>query len=145
MKRYLPYNKNLKQFSRDLRNQSTQGEMLLWQKLKARNMMGYQFNRQKPMENFIVDFYCGAVKLIIEVDGGYHLNPAVVISDKEREDHLKIWGLNFLRFTEIEVTNKINEVMVCIENYIVQFEKMNPLCLQFKNRHPISRNNNYSN
>ena len=72
MKRYLPYKKYLKQYSRDLRNHSTPGEILLWQKLNARSMMGYQFNRQKPIENIIVDFYCGGLKLIIEVDGKYH-------------------------------------------------------------------------
>jgi very-short-patch-repair endonuclease len=74
MKSYLPYNKTLKQFSHDLRNHSTLGEILLWQKLRARSMMGYQFDRQKPLENFIVDFYCQALKLVIEIDGGYHNN-----------------------------------------------------------------------
>ncbi len=81
MKSYLPYNKNLKQFSRDLRNNSTLGEILLWQKLRARSMMGYQFYRQKPLENFIVDFYCQALKLVIEIDGGYHNNGEVHKND----------------------------------------------------------------
>ncbi len=59
--RYLPYNNALKNYSRELRNHSTLGEVLLWKKLRARGMMGYQFYRQKPIENFIVDFYCPAL------------------------------------------------------------------------------------
>ena len=58
-------------------------------------MMGYQFYRQKPIENFIVDFYCAGVKLVIEVDGMYHGEQEIVISDNEREEQLKKWGLNF--------------------------------------------------
>jgi very-short-patch-repair endonuclease len=129
MRRYLPYNKNLKQFSRDLRNHSTLGEVLLWQNLRARSMMGYQFYRQKPIENFIVDFYCAGIKLIIEVDGKYHESEEVIITDKEREDQLKKWGLNFLRFKEMDVRLKINEALLAVENYILDFESNHPECL----------------
>ncbi len=68
----LPYNKNLKTFSRKLRNNSTEGEILLWKKLSAGSMMNYTFNRQKPLKRYIVDFYCKPLNLVIEVDGGYH-------------------------------------------------------------------------
>jgi very-short-patch-repair endonuclease len=68
---YLPYNKNLKAFSRKLRNNSTLGEILLWKQLRAGSMDGYTFNRQKPLGNYIVDFYCKPLNLVIEVDGGY--------------------------------------------------------------------------
>ena len=134
MRRHLPYNKNLKQFSRDLRNHSTLGEVLLWQNLRARSMMGYQFYRQKPIENFIVDFYCAGVKLVIEIDGKYHEEQEIIIRDDEREEQLKKWGLNFLRFKEMDVRENIVEVLHRIEKYITEFEKKFPDCLQHKNR-----------
>ena len=67
---YLPYNKDLKAFSRHLRNNSTLGEVLLWMQLRAGQLKGYKFNRQKPLGNYIVDFYCKRLNLVIEVDGG---------------------------------------------------------------------------
>lgn len=69
----IPYNKNLKGFSRDLRIESTVGEVMLWQGLKKKQMLGYTFNRQKPLLNYIADFYCKPLKLIIEVDGDSHI------------------------------------------------------------------------
>ena len=67
-----PYNKNLKQPSRDLRNNMTDAEQLLWQRLRRKQILGLQFYRQKPILNFIVDFYCPAASLVIECDGGQH-------------------------------------------------------------------------
>ncbi|MEL6488897.1 MAG: DUF559 domain-containing protein [Cyanobacteria bacterium J06621_3] len=66
------YNPKLKQRSRQLRNEMTQGEVLLWQRLKKSQMMGYDFDRQKPIDQFIVDFYCKSLALAIEVDGSVH-------------------------------------------------------------------------
>ncbi|MDQ6609387.1 MAG: endonuclease domain-containing protein [Bacteroidota bacterium] len=134
MKGYLPYNKNLKQLSRDLRNHSTKGEILLWQKLRARSFMGYQFYRQKPIDNFIVDFYCQALRLVIEVDGDYHNNEEVYKNDITREEELKKWGLNFLRFKEIHVRSGIDDILHTIENYIRDYETKDPDCLQHKYR-----------
>ncbi len=65
-----PYNKNLKLPSRDLRNNMTDTEQLLWQRLLCKQILGLQFYRQKPILNFIVDFYCAAVNLVIECDSG---------------------------------------------------------------------------
>ncbi|MER3463990.1 MAG: hypothetical protein C4329_05815 [Chitinophagaceae bacterium] len=70
---HLRYNKSLKTFSRQLRNHSILGEVLLWKQLRAGSLMGYTFNRQKPLANYIVDFYCKPLQLVIEIDGGYHL------------------------------------------------------------------------
>ncbi|MEI9908429.1 MAG: endonuclease domain-containing protein [Bacteroidota bacterium] len=86
---YLPYNTNLKDFSRQLRNHSTPGEILLWKKLRAGSLMYYQFNRQKPLENYIVDFYCKPLNLVIEIDGSYHNQPEQRIKDEERQRYLK--------------------------------------------------------
>jgi len=67
--RYIPYNKDNKEFSKELRNNSTKGEVLLWNVLKAGKIKGHKFNRQRPLGNFIADFYCKPLKLVIEIDG----------------------------------------------------------------------------
>ncbi|WKZ20402.1 MAG: DUF559 domain-containing protein [Candidatus Jettenia sp. CY-1] len=66
------YNPKLKALSRELRKNSTLSEILLWNKLKARKMRGYQFMRQKPIDNYIADFYCSKLRLVIEIDGNSH-------------------------------------------------------------------------
>jgi len=116
---YLPYNKDLKTFSRKLRNNSTHGEILLWKKLRAGGMMGYTFNRQKPLGKYIVDFYCKPLNLVIEVDGGYHEEEEQKIKDSDRQQVLEEIGLNFLRFAEKEVRKNIDSVLRVIESYIL--------------------------
>lgn len=123
---YLPYNTNLKEFSRQLRNHSTPGEILLWKKLRAGTMMNYTFNRQKPLNRYIVDFYCKPLNLVIEVDGEYHNEPAQVIKDKERQQILESLSLNFLRFSEQQVRNDMELVLKTIETYILEYEEKYP-------------------
>ena len=73
MKRQIiPYHPKLKQLARKLRNDSTLGEVLLWKELCNKQMYGYDFHRQKPLLNYIVDFYCYELSLVVEVDGRYH-------------------------------------------------------------------------
>jgi len=76
------YNPKLKALSRKLRNNSTLSEVLLWNQLKSRKMRGYQFMRQKPIGNYIVDFYCSKLKLVIEIDGESH-------SERSKEDQIR--------------------------------------------------------
>ena len=66
------YNPDLKQRSKELRKNATYSEKLLWKHLRSRQLLGYQFMRQKPIYNYIVDFYCSALKLVIEIDGITH-------------------------------------------------------------------------
>lgn len=66
------YKNYLKNYSRTLRNNPTQSEKILWQHIKGRQLKGFQFSRQKPMGNFIADFYCYKLKLVIELDGASH-------------------------------------------------------------------------
>jgi very-short-patch-repair endonuclease len=119
---HLPYNQNLKEFSRKLRNNSTLGEILLWKQLRAGTMKGYTFNRQKPLGNYIVDFYCKALQLVIEVDGGYHFEEEQIIADKERQQLLEDMGLNFLRFHDEEIRKDMDMVMRTIQQYIDRHE-----------------------
>jgi very-short-patch-repair endonuclease len=68
----LHYDQNLKQRAREPRKNSTLAEVLLWNQLKRRKMLGYSFLRQRPILNYIVDFYCPKLKLVIEIDGDSH-------------------------------------------------------------------------
>lgn len=123
---WLPYNKNLKEFSRQLRNHSTPGEVLLWKQLRAGQMMGYTFNRQKPLDRYIVDFYCKPLNLVIELDGSYHLEEAQKIKDKERQKILEEMNLSFLRFSEQQVRQDMPFVLRDIAHYITRYETTNP-------------------
>ena len=115
---YVPYNNNLKLLSRKLRTTSTIGEILLWKQLKAKSMMGYQFNRQKPLGNFIVDFYYKKLNLVIEIDGKYHGSEEQYLDDMNRQKVLEELHLNFLRFMEMDVRKDMLGVLRVIENYI---------------------------
>lgn len=125
--RHLPYNKSLKTFSRKLRNDSTLSEVLLWKELRAGKMMGYKFNRQKPLLNYIVDFYCKSLKLVIEVDGVSHDNQISYDRDKKRQAELENIGLSFLRFDDSDVKKNMKSVLRTIEGFIEDFEKKNSI------------------
>lgn len=82
-------------------------------------MLGYTFNRQKPLKRYIVDFYCKPLNLVIEIDGGCHEEEVQKIKDSERQQVLEEMGLNFLRFSDKEVRKNIDSVLRIIENYIL--------------------------
>jgi very-short-patch-repair endonuclease len=120
--KHLPYNRNLKEFSRELRNNSTLGEVLLWKKLRAKQL-GYSFNRQKPLLNFVADFYCKPLNLVIEVDGISHSFEETGLRDTEKEEKFKKLDLEILRFTEKEVKYSMNDVIRCITLKIEEIEE----------------------
>ncbi|MEO9483578.1 MAG: DUF559 domain-containing protein [Ekhidna sp.] len=122
---YLPYNKNLKQFSRDLRNNSTLGEVILWRELRAGSIKGYKFNRQKPLDNYIVDFYCKKLKLVIEVDGSSHYHEDARLRDEARQKILEAMGLIFLRFDDLDVKKNMAFVLGEIYHLIEDWEENN--------------------
>ena len=122
---YLPYNKDLKQFSRDLRNHSTYGEVLLWMELRAGQLKGYKFNRQKPLGKYIVDFFYKKLNLVIEVDGESHDSIEARLKDERRQLALEKLGLSFLRFDDLDVKNKMEMVLQRIVEFIEKFERAN--------------------
>jgi len=81
-RKIIPYNPKLKEFARKLRNNSTKSEIRLWQQLKRKQFFGYDFHRQKPLLNYIVDFYCYELNLVIELDGYSHNFEEIVTKDK---------------------------------------------------------------
>ena len=111
------YNPSLKEKARQLRKNSTLAEVLLWTKLKQRQIMGYQFMRQKPIDEYIVDFFCSKLKLIIEIDGDSHVHKRNY--DSERKNKLELLGLIFLKFSDNQVKTNINDVLRTIENWIL--------------------------
>lgn len=97
------YNKNLKQASRDLRNNMTEAEKLLWSRLRNKQILGVQFYRQKPILNYIVDFYCPAANVVVECDGSQHYTIEGLEADHIRDEALGQLGLTVLRFDNGQV------------------------------------------
>ena len=86
-------------------------------------MLGYPFNRQKPLNNYIVDFYCKPLNLVIELDGQYHKDESIKIMDEKRQKILELMNLNFLRFSEEQVRCNLEKVVRAIQRYIIDYEK----------------------
>ena len=110
----LPYNGNLKEYSRQLRRNMTDAERHLWAKIRMKQLKGYQFYRQKPIGDYIVDFFCPRAKLVIEVDGSHHLVGEKIEYDRIRGEYLSSLGLRVLRFTNTDVLTNIGGVVESI-------------------------------
>jgi len=116
------YNKKLKPLARQLRKEGTKGEAILWKyALRARKMNGYQFNRQFPVGEYIVDFICRKLYLIIEIDGSTHNYRGA--DDYKKQKFLEELGYTLLRFTEGEVIFRIDDVVGDIYDVIISLEK----------------------
>ncbi len=109
----IPYNPKLKQFARDLRNNSTLSEVLLWRQIKGQKL-GYEFHRQVPIDEFIVDFYCHELMLVIEVDGSSHNDKYNY--DMNRQTKLQDLGVKFIRFSDADVKKNMTGVLSALKN-----------------------------
>jgi very-short-patch-repair endonuclease len=112
----LPYNPRLKQLARDLRNRSTLTEILLWQLLKDGRRKGYDFHRQKPIDEYIVDFFAAELMLAIEIDDGSHKLKGQ--EDEIRQARLESLGVRFLRFPDAAVRTDVEAVARAIDVWI---------------------------
>ncbi len=113
------YNKNLQPYANRLRKEMTKAEACLWKYvLRAGLMKGYTFRRQRPILNYIADFVCLDLKLIIEVDGLTHNFEDVIERDKQKELALQHAGFTVMRFTDKEVLNGIESVRNAIALWI---------------------------
>jgi len=117
-RKIIPYNPDLKELARDLRRNMTLSEVLLWNQLKQKNMLGYDFDRQRSIGNYIVDFFCKELSLAIEIDGDTHIYR--YNEDDERQKALENLGIRFLRFDDIEVKKNISNVLSVIEDWIMK-------------------------
>ncbi len=117
------YNAALKEYARILRNNMTNAEKATWRMLKGKQLKGYDFHRQKPIGNYIADFYCYDLRLVIEIDGITHLDKEVQKRDKLKENYINSIGLNILRFTDDIVLGNCNIVERQILDYIESYQK----------------------
>jgi very-short-patch-repair endonuclease len=121
----IPYNRNLKELAKKLRRNMTYSEVMLWNEIKNGKLKGYDFDRQRPIGNYIVDFYCKDLQLALEVDGISHTDPAVAKRDIIRQKELEKAGVHFLRFDALLVLNKVEAAVKEIGKWIEDFEKQN--------------------
>jgi very-short-patch-repair endonuclease len=117
------YNTNLQPFANALRKRMTKAEACLWKyALRASQLKGYPFRRQRPVLNYIADFMCKDLMLIIEVDGITHHDEKVIENDKRRQAELERAGFTVLRFTDNEVLKGIAGVIAELEEWIEKQE-----------------------
>ncbi|MBD2727108.1 endonuclease domain-containing protein [Nostoc sp. FACHB-892] len=121
---HLPYNPKLVERAKELRKNMTPAEKKLWNSYLKN--LEFRFLRQRPINNFIVDFYCANLKLVIEVDGNSHFTSEGKYSDAERTSILKGYRLNVMRFTNDDVLNNFESVCQQIEEVITLYMSLNP-------------------
>ena len=120
------YNPNLRKYARELRNETvSRAEKFLWKAVLSRKQTGVKFKRQRPIYNFIVDFFCQEIGLIIEIDGNSHFTKGAY--DAYRQEKLQSLGFTVIRFEEGVVLNRIDEVHqeIC---YVIKNMKTNGAC-----------------
>ncbi|MEJ7767054.1 MAG: endonuclease domain-containing protein [Chitinophagaceae bacterium] len=122
-RKIIPYHPGLKVLARKLRNEMTFSEVKLWNRLKTSQMLDYDFDRQRPIGNYIVDFYCKDLLLAVEIDGITHDDESVASNDEIRQQELERLGVQFLRFSALQVVHDIDSVMRGIVNWIVDYEE----------------------
>ena len=110
----LKYGEKLKKPSQQLRSRMTDAEKVIWFKTRRKQIKNLQFDRQKPIGSYIVDFFCPKAKLVIEIDGGQHYEAKGERQDKIRDEYLKKLGLKILRFQNTDVLKDIDGVVKVI-------------------------------
>ncbi len=122
-RKIIPYNPALKELAKQLRQNMTFSEVKLWNELKNGQLMGYDFDRQRPIGNYIVDFFCKDLQLALEVDGITHLDEKVIEKDFIRQEDIESYGMSFLRFDALLVVNKVEAAVREIRNWIIEYEQ----------------------
>ncbi|TND10410.1 MAG: ileS [Bacteroidetes bacterium] len=106
----------LKEFAKEKKKEQTEAEEILWKQLKGKKLADYKFRRQHVIDEFIVDFVCLSRRLVVEVDGGYHMRPEVAEADQMRTEILESLGYQVIRFTNDEVVSDIENVLLKLKN-----------------------------
>ena len=117
-----PYSRDLKILSQKLRSTQTKAERKLWQRINRDQLLGFRFNRQKPLLSYIVDFYCLKAKLVIELDGSQHYEPDYQEKDRLRDAELNSLGFTVMRFDNHSVMTNIDGVMEAIYQYLSEIK-----------------------
>ena len=114
----LRYSQRLTARARQLRLSMTESEHRLWRHLRRKQILGVRFYRQRPIGNYIVDFYAPAPKLVVEADGSQHFSDSGLKRDADRDAFLQAQGIEVLRFTNLEVLGNIGAVAECIRSVV---------------------------
>jgi very-short-patch-repair endonuclease len=122
----IPYNRNLKEASRNLRGNLTEAERCLWERIKLKHL-SFCFYRQKPIGNYIVDFYCPKARLVMKIDGGRHFSGDEVDNDNFRDKYMRSLGLTTLRFSNSEVLTNTDKIAEMIFDYFSKILLSPPL------------------
>ncbi len=109
--------------AKELRQNQTEAEKVLWGNLRSRRCRGLKFRRQHPVKEFILDFYCHEYLLGIEVDGSVHENELAKEYDLNRTAELESLGITILRFKNEDVLNDTAKVLAEIEDKVAQLKK----------------------
>src|SRR6056297_2739098 len=117
---YIPYNPKLVPLARKLRKNSTLSEILLWKRLRNKQLLGYDFDRQKPIGNYIVDFFCKELMLVIEIDGASHDYKSE--EDLARQQNIESFGITVIRFDDSAVKRHMIQVLEELKWQIHQLE-----------------------
>jgi very-short-patch-repair endonuclease len=96
---------------RELRQNSTLPENILWSLLRSHRFKNAHFRRQHPMGSYILDFYCHEVRLAIELDGSQHREESNLVYDQERTEFFRSRGITVIRFWNDEVLNQLEDVL----------------------------------
>jgi very-short-patch-repair endonuclease len=134
----LHYKKHLKLYARELRKAGNLSEVLLWNELKG-NKLGLHFLRQKPVGKYIVDFYCHALSLAVEIDGAA-THDGKVEYDERRQKELEAMGVRVVRCRDAEVRRNLNGVVQMIQAEILRQKSLGscePLPLKRENMHDV--------
>ena len=103
----------------------TFSEVKLWNEIKNGQLMGYDFDRQRPIGSYVVDFYCKDLLLALEIDGITHQDEKVMYKDEIRQKELQDLGVTFLRFDALLVINKVEAAVKEIARWILDYEAKN--------------------
>ncbi len=120
----LPYNPKLKERAKELRKAGNLSEVLLWQQIKNKKFLGLDFHRQKIIGNYIVDFYCPELDLVVEIDGSSHDFKEEY--DAKREEFLKSLKLNVIHFEDKRVKQDLNAALAELEGYCLELKDNTP-------------------
>ena len=118
------YNPKLNALAAHSRSQGTKSEIILWNQLKGSQVNGFRFIRQKPIGDYIVDFYCKEVGLVIELDGLSHQYNEVMDLDERKQSYLESIGLKVIRFEDEDVIRDLPNVMRVIEYTALSLKPM---------------------
>jgi len=132
------YNRNLRDLAKGNRKNLTKSAACMWKfVLGQKQMLGYQFRRERPILNFIVDFVCLELFLIIEVDGWTHTGDEDTARDQKRDQVLQEIGFTVLRFSSWEVLNRIDDVSIIIREWIEENATVNPVGKRIRSKKEI--------